>query len=293
MSRRSCTVSSGREPTGDLDDRLLAHAEDHQVGLGVEQDRAADGVAPVIVMGQAPQRGLDAAGDDRHAGKRLAGALAVGESGAVGPQADPAAGAVGVVVADLLVGRVVVDHAVHVAGADAEEQPRPAELPPGLGAAPVGLAQDRHAKPGRLEHAAQDAHGECRMIDVGVAGDEDDVDLVPAPRVHLGTRCRQRAAASPEPSAAPASCVGAALASAARRAGGWSSRFKCHRDQSTTLKGKSGQNLRQEYYGAVVNGDTRPGMADKGSHRLSPAARPPPRADFFAEVLIASGRRRE
>ena len=67
----------GREALGDLDDVLLAHAVDDEVGLAVEQDRAADGVAPVVVVGQPPQRRLDAAGDDRHAGERLAGAVAV------------------------------------------------------------------------------------------------------------------------------------------------------------------------------------------------------------------------
>ena len=131
------------EPAGDRHDLVLAHAEDDQVGLGVEHDRPADGVAPVVVMRQPAERGLDAAGDDRHARKRLAGALAVGNRRAVGPQADLAAGRIGVVVAYFLVGRVMVDHAVHVAGADAEEQPGPAELPPGLGTSPVGLAQDR------------------------------------------------------------------------------------------------------------------------------------------------------
>ena len=129
-SRRSRTVSPAAKPLGDLDDRVLAHAVDDQVGLAVEQDRPADRVAPVVVMGQPPQRRLDAAGDDRHAGERLAGAVAVRQRRPVGPQADPAAGRIGVVVADLLVGGVVVDQRVHVAGADGEEQPRPAELPP-------------------------------------------------------------------------------------------------------------------------------------------------------------------
>ena len=79
----------------------------------------------------------------------------------------------------------MVDHAVHVAGADAEEQPGPSELPPGLGIAPVGLAEDRHPETGRLEHAPQDPHGKRRMIDVSVSGHEDDIDLIPPPRHHL------------------------------------------------------------------------------------------------------------
>ena len=140
MSRRSLDGLPGEEAAGDLQDRLLSHAEDDEVGLGVEQDRPLDGVAPVVVMSEPTERRLDPSGDDRHAGERLAGPLAVGERGAVGPQADPAAGAVGVVVADLLVGRVVVDHAVHVPRADGEEQARPAEGPPRLGRLPVRLA---------------------------------------------------------------------------------------------------------------------------------------------------------
>ena len=35
-------------------------------------------------------------------------------------------------------------------------------------------------KPACLQHAVQDRHGEAGMIDVGVAGDEDDIDVVPA-----------------------------------------------------------------------------------------------------------------
>ena len=93
MSRRSLTVSPAASRRAISTIWLLAHAEDDQVGLGVEHDRPADRVAPVVVMGQPPQRRLDAAGDDRHAGKRLAGPLAIGQRGPVGPQADPAAGA--------------------------------------------------------------------------------------------------------------------------------------------------------------------------------------------------------
>ena len=103
-----------------------------------------------------------------------------------------AAGAVGVVVADLAVGRVVVEHRVHVAGADGEAEPRPAERPPGVARVPVGLAEDGHAKALGLQHPAQQGHGEARMIDVGVAGDEHHVDGVPAARGHLGRRHRQR-----------------------------------------------------------------------------------------------------
>jgi hypothetical protein len=111
--------------------------------------------------------------------------MAVGEGGAVGAQADLAAGGVGVVVADLLVGGVVINERIHVAGADGEEEAWPAELPPRFARAPIGLAEDRDAKPRRLEHPAQDRHREAGVVDVGVAGDEDDVDRIPAARIHV------------------------------------------------------------------------------------------------------------
>ena len=194
---------------------MLAHAEDHEVGLGVEHDRPADSVAPVIVVSQPPQRCLDPPGDDRHPGKGLAGTLTIRHRRPVGTQADPPARTVRIVVAHLLVGRVVVDHAVHVAGTDAEEQPRPAELSPGLCAAPVRLAENRDPEAGRLEHPAQDAHRERRMIDVRVAGHEDDVHIVPAPRLHLRSGRRQMRHASGT-IGSTGSCVGAALASKRR-----------------------------------------------------------------------------
>jgi hypothetical protein len=53
--------------------RALAHAEDEQVGLRVEQDRAADLIGPVVVVRDAPERGLDAAEHDGHAGETPAG----------------------------------------------------------------------------------------------------------------------------------------------------------------------------------------------------------------------------
>src|SRR6185436_17454471 len=55
------------EPLGQLPDRALAHAEDDQVGLGVEQDRAPYLLAPVVEVRDASQRRLDAPDHDRHA----------------------------------------------------------------------------------------------------------------------------------------------------------------------------------------------------------------------------------
>ena len=99
--------------------------------------------------------------------------------------------------------------------------------PPGLGTLPVGLAQDRHPEPGRLQHPAEDAHRERRVIDVGVARDEDDVDRVPAPRAPSRPRDAGSGGSGSGTSGSTGSCVGATLASAcARGAGGWGDRVE-------------------------------------------------------------------
>ena len=60
--------------------------------------------------------------------------------------------------------------------------PEPCEV---VGRAPVRLRDDADAEALRFQHAADDRHAEARVIDVGVAGHDDDVAAVPAERVHL------------------------------------------------------------------------------------------------------------
>ena len=142
-------------------------------------------------MGQPPQRRLDAAGNDRYAWKRLAGALAVRQRRPVRPQSDAPARRVGIVVAHLAVGGVVIDERIHVTGADGKEEARPAELPPGRARPPIGLAQHGDAKARRFQDAAKDGHGEAGVVDIGVARDKDRINAVPAARGHLRRRHRQ------------------------------------------------------------------------------------------------------
>ena len=172
----------------DLDQRALGIAVEQQVGLGVEQDRAAHLVGPVIVMGDAAQRRLDAAEHDRRVGEGLAAALGVDDDGAIRPFAALAVRRVGIIVAQASVRGVAVDHRIHIAGGDAEKQIGLAQRPKGRGVPPVGLGDDADAKTLRLEQAADDRHAEARMIDIGVAGDEDHVAGIPAERLHLRAR---------------------------------------------------------------------------------------------------------
>ncbi len=182
---------TARQPVREFDHRPLGVAVEQDVRVGVDQDRAPHLVLPVVVVRDAPERGLDAAQDNRHVAVGFLAALRVDERTAVRSPATYAAGCVGVVVPHFAVRRVAVDHRIHVAGGDAEEQVRPAQHLEGFFRMPVGLGDDADAKPLRFEQAPDDGHAERRVIDVGVARYDDDVARVPAERVHLGTRHRQ------------------------------------------------------------------------------------------------------
>ena len=182
---------AARQAVGDLDDGTLGVAVQQQVGLAVHQHRAAHLVLPVVVVGDAAQAGLDAAQHDRHLGIGLAAALRIDQRGTVRPLAGHVAGGIGIVAAQPAVGGVAVDHRIHVAGGDAEEQIRLAQRLEGLGALPVGLGDDADAETLRLEHAADDGHAEAGVVDIGVAADDDDVAAVPAQRLHLAAAHRQ------------------------------------------------------------------------------------------------------
>ena len=82
--------------------------------------------------------------------------------------------------------RIVVDHGVHVTGADEKAQARLTEHADAGGVGPVGLADDAHLVAVRVEDAADDGHTKARVVHVGVAADVDKVALVPAARIHVG-----------------------------------------------------------------------------------------------------------
>ena len=50
-----------------------------------------------------------------------------------------------------------------------------------------------------LQHSSQEGHGEGGVVDVGIAGDEDDIHLIPATRPHLRPRDGQKFRRTPVP----------------------------------------------------------------------------------------------
>jgi hypothetical protein len=136
-------------------------------------------------MRDAPQTRLDAADDDGSVLIGLADALRVDDDAAVRALAPAAARCVSIVAAHPPIGGVAIDHRIHVAAGDAEEQARRTQLLEILGAMPIRLRDDADFEALSLQDPADDRHAEARMIDVGIAGHDDDVALLPAQRGHL------------------------------------------------------------------------------------------------------------
>ena len=75
----SSILLAGRHTPGDLTDRALSVAVDQQVRLGIEQHRTPHFFRPVVEVGNAAQRGFDAANHDRHVAIGFAYALRVND----------------------------------------------------------------------------------------------------------------------------------------------------------------------------------------------------------------------
>ena len=163
-----------------VDDLSLCVAIHQQIGLGVEENRAAHLLGPVIEMRNTPQTRLDSANDDRHIGIRLTGTLGIDDDRPIGPFATLTARGIGVVTANPSIARIAIDHRIHISGCNAEKEVRLAEDAERIGTLPVWLGDDSDSETLRLQQAADDSHPETRVVDVGVARHHDDVAAVPA-----------------------------------------------------------------------------------------------------------------
>ncbi|CAM7043771.1 hypothetical protein ENKOMM052M1_18295 [Enterobacter kobei] len=142
-------------------------------------------------MRGAAQTRLNATQDHRHVFPGFFTALGVDEGSAVRTFARHVIRRIGIVMAQLTVGGIAVDHRIHVARGHAEEQVRFTQTHKVVFAVPVRLGDDPHTEALRFEHTAADGHAETRMVNIGIACDQNDIAAVPAKLVHLFPGHRQ------------------------------------------------------------------------------------------------------
>ena len=180
-----CDRLTCSQAMGDFDNCAFGIAIQQQITFRIDDDAAAHLVAPVVIVGNAAQTAFDAAQDDWHILVCLSAALRINNSRPVRPLAADVARRVGIVTADFVVSGVAVDHRIHVARGHTVKQVRLAQCAEGIGALPIRLVDDADAKPLRFQHPANDCHAKAGMVNIGIAGDDDDVAAVPAQRGHL------------------------------------------------------------------------------------------------------------
>ena len=171
--------------------RTLAVAEDQHVGFRIHQHRTAHGVRPVVVVRGAAQARLDAAQDHRHVFPCFFASLGVDEGRAIGTFTRHVICRISVVMTQLTVRGIAVDHRVHVARGHAKEQVRFTQTHKVVFAVPVRLRNNPHAETLSFQHTAADRHAKARVIDIRITRHQNDIAAVPAQLVHLFPGHRQ------------------------------------------------------------------------------------------------------
>ena len=169
----------------DLQDRAFSHAVDQKIGLGIQQDRPAHFVAPVIVMTEPAKAGFQAADDDRNVLIGLFRAIGVDDDRPVRTFSCLAARRVLIDLAPMQKDRIVVDHGIHDAAVDQKSQPRFPEYAKILSRFIIRLRQDRYLISISFQQAADDRSPERVMIHIGIPGDQHKIRLRPSPRFHF------------------------------------------------------------------------------------------------------------
>lgn len=175
---------------GDFRYLMLSHTEHEKVRAGIDENGGTHRVVPVVVMGKAPQRGFKAADAERNIAEKPANRFAVDRDGAVGTASRLAAGGVIVVVTFAFCGGIVRHHGVDIAAVHEKREPRPSEAL--VIVVILRLRQDTDTETLRFQYARDNRRAEARVIDVGVARDDDDIRRVPAARSHLFFCNRQK-----------------------------------------------------------------------------------------------------
>ena len=143
-------------------------------------------------MSDTAQAGFDRAEDDIRLRPGFAAALGIDQQGTVRTPVRLGIRRVGIVRTDFPVSGVAIDHRIHVAGSHAEKQIGPPQHLEGPGRMPVRLGDDADTKTLGLQQSPDQSHAETWVIDVGVAGHQDDIARVPAEAFHLCPRHWQK-----------------------------------------------------------------------------------------------------
>ena len=173
-------------PLAKFGNRLFAHAIDQEVGTGFYEDTLADGVLPIVVMGESAERGFDTSKHHGHIRPKLLQDLGIDDGRILGTHIVTSVGRIGIFAAEALVGGILVHHGVHASGRNAEEQTGLAQL---LEIAevvpPIRLGNNGHLQALGFEQTSDHSRSERGMVHVRIATEQDDIEFIPSAEFHF------------------------------------------------------------------------------------------------------------
>ena len=131
-------------------------------------------------MHKAAQAGLDAANDDGHMGPQALYHLSIYHGGMVGPLAHRAPSGVFIHAAGIFRCCIMAQHGVQIATGNEHAQTGLAQLSKIVWLVPGRLAQKCHLVALSLQHTANHRRSKGRVVHIGIAANEQKVQLLPA-----------------------------------------------------------------------------------------------------------------
>lgn len=171
---------------------LLTHTVEYHIGTTFTKDTLLQFVLPIIIVCEPSHRSLNATEEDRNVRIELFQYLCIDYRRIVGTHVMTGVWAVGIIMAFSAVGGIAVHHGVHGTGGYGEAQPWPSQLlEVAVITMPVGLWNDGNLKAFRLKHTSYHRGTEGRVVDIRVAGKENDIQLIPSTQLDFLLCCRQ------------------------------------------------------------------------------------------------------
>ena len=109
---------------GDLDDLLLPHAVDEEIGAAFQENGWAHLITPIVVMRHAAQTRFNAADDDGNASPSLAQPFRINSNGTLRTAVHASAGRISILAAQLLCRREATELRIEIAARYKKGKPR-------------------------------------------------------------------------------------------------------------------------------------------------------------------------
>ncbi len=170
---------------GNFQHGTLAHAEHQTVRTRVLQYRRQNAVCPVVIVRKPAKARLQSAEVNRNIRERAARQLGIYRHSAVRPASSHASGGIRIVMAAFFRGRVVCDHGINVSAVDEHGIARPSHRKEIRLRAKIRLRENRHAVARILQHTGNNCRAKRRMVDIGIARDQQKIAVIPAAIHHI------------------------------------------------------------------------------------------------------------